>query len=179
MARWLSGWWNRTGSELLWSSDAVGGISVGCAALIGGYLDPTIIPGPSLLMTEVVLGGAILAVVLTTLAILVAFLGEEYIALLEKSVTVKKAILPYQAVAVSAAAQVLCALAGVMTWKVAQDWGRDVIFSVTAGLVVCSVIGTVQIVNITAAHGRRRARIPEIREAALRAVRDRDQKTGA
>lgn len=174
-------WWTQTGSEFIWSLDIGGAVVIGCAALVGGYFDPTVIAGPSVLTTEAVLGGAILAVVLTALAVLVAFLGEEYVALLQKSVTVKKAIRPYQAVAAYAGTQVLVCLAAIITWHVADDWGRTVMFAVTSGLVVCSVVGTVQIVNITAAHGRRRARMPEIREAALRALQDknRNQNTGA
>jgi hypothetical protein len=164
-----SDWWARDGEEILWSADVIVGAVVGCSLFIGAYFYPSVVPGPTVLTAEAVVGGAILAVVLTALAILVAFLGDEYVALLEKSVGVRKAILPYQAVAVIAAAQVLCALIGLVVWGVARDWGHDAVSSVTTGLAFCAVIGTVQIVNITAKHGMRRARIPEIRAAAKEA----------
>jgi len=165
----LREWWGLDGKEIILSADVVGGVIVGVGLFISGYFYPAIVPGKGVLTTEAVVGGAILAVVLTALAILVAFLGDEYVALLQQSVTVRKAILPYQVVAVIAAAEVLSALVGLIVWGSARDWGQNAVASVATGLAVCAVIGTVQIVNITAKHGMRRARIPEIRAAAKEA----------
>jgi hypothetical protein len=152
---------------------------VGSAIAIGlftyGYFEPATIARPPLLITEAAIGGTVLAVSLTALAILVAFLGDEYIALLERSSTVKKAIVPYQVVAFFAAALVLSAIAGDAMWGTGNSWVRDVFGSLSTGLAAYAVIGTVQIVNITARHGNRRARIPAIRDKGRRAMKEKQK----
>lgn len=171
LSKRVNEWIIENGSDVFLSQDVVIGGLVAYGLFIWSYANPRIVPSPPILTTEAVIGGAVLAVTLTALAILVAFLGEEYIALLEKSVTVKKAILPYQMVAAVAGAQVLFSITGVVLSRALRDWGRDVIGSLATGLTICAIIGTVQIVNITARHGIRRARLPEIREAAKEAQR--------
>lgn len=165
------GWWQTDGRETVLSLDVLGGVMVAISLFIGGYFSPQIVPTPSILTTEAVIGGAVLAVALTALAILVAFLGDEYIALLERSTTVRKAILPYRSVATVAGTELIVSLSGIVLRSVLHDWGKDTIGALATGLTVCAVIGTVQIVNITARHGIRRARMPEIREKAREAQR--------
>jgi hypothetical protein len=179
MRRW---WREHVSDELAWakdiadmvvSPDFLAGLLIACAVSVWWYFDPGALPGSSLFTTTALLGGAILAVILTALSILVAFLGEEYVALLEKSVTIKGAILPYRQMAGVAGTLALVSVLGLILGASVRDWGRDVISATTCGLAVWTVIGTVQIVNITAKHGSRRARMGEIHEAGLRAVQEK------
>jgi len=163
-------WWRLDGKWTIVSWDVGAGVLVGLGLYFGGKADHRVIPGPAALYVQVALGAAILAVVLTALSILVAFLGEEYIQLLEQSVTVKRAIFPYQVVGFLAACEVLSALMTVTIWNVVPRWVHDMTSAITAGFTTAAVIGTVQIINLTARHGLRRARIPEIRRAARDAL---------
>lgn len=104
------------------------------------------------------LGIAILAVVLAALSILVAFMGDEYLVILDSTPGgVKGATLPYRFVAVVSCGLTLLSFAGAISWSLLPDWVGSVALSAACGLSVCAVVGTGQLVFITAFHGERRA----------------------
>jgi len=127
------------------------------------------------LIGEIAIGTAILSVALIALSVLVAFLGPEYVKLLTESVGMDEVIMPYQTVAVVSAIDILVAILSILVWPIAPYWAKNLTASVAAGLTAWAVIGTVQLVNITARHGRRRARMPEIAGAAKEALQDRSK----
>jgi len=168
-------WFKNYGSDTFLSIDCIAGLIVAVGLFIGGMLNKAIIPGIGVLVGEIAIGTAILSVALIALSILVAFMGEEYVKLLRESVGIDRAIMPYQTVAVVSALDMLAAILTILVWSIMPHWGRNLTTSVVAGLTTWAVIGTVQLVNITARHGRRRARMPEIRAAAREALEDRNE----
>jgi hypothetical protein len=180
--RWLYGritimaaWLRENGAYTFISADCIGGILVSVGIGVGSIFDHRFIPGPAVQYGEIAIATAILSVALIALSILVAFLGEDYVKLLRESVGMSKAILPYQTVATVSAVAILTSLLSVLSWPIAPYWAQDLASSVAAGLTTWAIIGTVQIVNITARHGRRRARMPEIPAAAKEALKNRPE----
>jgi hypothetical protein len=174
MGNAIASWWKEDGYLIFLSADVIAGTLAAAVLIVVLYFAPSTSGGTGLLSTEAVVGGAVLAVCLTALAILVAFLGDDYIALLEKSVTIKRALLPYQVVATISATSVIAALVSILAWGFSKSWGHIFSIATVSGLSISAVIGTVQIVNLTVRHGVRKARLTdEIRRAARSAVSEK------
>ena len=121
---------------------------------------------PHLLDVSTGLGIAVLAVVLAALSILVAFLSEDYAKILAAvKPGVSGAIRPYAQTALVSGLTTLVSVTGLFFWPIAPPWGRALILAAALGLTVWAVVGTVELVGITAKHGRLRARLPEIEDA--------------
>lgn len=130
--------------------------------------------GRTLLLVEAGLGVAVLAVALTALSILVAFLGEEYVRILRQTeLGIAGAIRPYRVIAVVSGSTTLAALVSILLWQVPGPDLRGLAVALSSGLAVWCVVGTVQLVGITAKHGEYRGRVPEIRDAFLRGQEER------
>lgn len=128
---------------------------------------------PHLLDVTVGLSVAVLAVVLAALSILVAFLSEDYAQLLAATRQgVAGAIRPYVETAVVSCATAVVSVFGLLVWPIAPPWGRSALLASALGLAVWTTVGTVELVAITAKHGRLRARLPEI-ETAYRDAKER------
>ena len=168
-------WFKRYGTKTFISTDCIVGLLVAAGLFVGGLFNHAITPGTGVLIGEIAIGTAILSVALIALSVLVAFLGPEYVKLLTESVGMDEVIMPYQTVAVVSAIDILVAILSILVWPIAPYWAKTLTASVAAGLTTWAVIGTVQLVNITARHGRRRARMPEITGAAKEALQDRSK----
>jgi hypothetical protein len=123
--------------------------------------------GVVVLLAEGALGMAVLAVSLTALAILVGLLDDRYRQVLEKATGLRAAFTPYQEVAGVAALCALSAIAGAAMWAVELNaplaaWLRQAVaLGFVSGLAVWAIVGTAQLVNLTAFHGTERARLLE------------------
>jgi hypothetical protein len=127
---------------------------------------------PHLLDVSIGLGIAVLAVVLAALSILVAFLTEDYAQILASAKPgVSGAIRPYAETALVSGLTTVVSVAGLFFWPIAPAWGRALTLAVALGFTVWAVVGTVELVGITANHGRLRARLPEIEDAYHEAKR--------
>jgi len=128
---------------------------------------------PHLLDVSVGLSVAVLAVVLAALSILVAFLNEDYAQLLAATKRgVAGAIRPYVETAIVSGVSAVVSAFGLFVWPIAPPWARVTLLASGLGLAVWTTVGTVELVAITARHGRLRARLPEI-EAAYRDAKRR------
>lgn len=117
---------------------------------------------------------AILAVVIAAFAILAAFLNEDYSVVISQSLgSVWRAFEPYAVVAIVSGAAAFVSVTGLFLWPIAGGWVRSLLMGLGLGLSTWAVVGSVQLVGITATHGRHRLRIPEIRAAATEARRAR------
>jgi hypothetical protein len=168
-------WWRQVGQYVFVAWDFAAGVVIGLGIGLATVEVPKLATnGFTVMLAELALGVAVLAVVLTALSILVAFLGEEYVMFLKGSpLGIRGAIEPYRVISIVTGCQVFAALLAVVCWSLAPLWGQAVALGVVTGLATWSIVGTVQLVNLTARHGYLRSRMPEIREAARKALRDR------
>ncbi len=115
---------------------------------------------------------AVLAVVLAALSILVAFLSEDYAQLLAATKSgVAGAIRPYVETAIVSGTTTAVSVVGLFLWPIAPTWARSLLQAAALGLTMWTVVGTVELVGITARHGRLRSRLPEIDDAYHEAKR--------
>jgi hypothetical protein len=118
--------------------------------------------GVTVLFAEMALGAALLAVVLGALAILVTFFDEHYRQVLAAADNgMRGAMLPYQTVATVAGLATLTSLGTAVIWPALPWWAQTALWGVATWFVVWALVGTVQIVNITAFHGDQRGRLLE------------------
>jgi hypothetical protein len=161
--------WNERWKYIVNSPD----FYLGAGAFIGVFVLALTQPklrDPHLLDVSTGVSIAILAVVIAAFAILAAFLSDDYNFVLTKALGgVGRAFEPYAIVAIVSGAATLTSVSGLFLWPVAGGWVRALLMAVALGLSTWAVIGTVQLVGITATHGRHRLRIPEIRAAATEA----------
>lgn len=132
--------------------------------------------GITFLLVEAGAAAAFLGVVLTALAILVAFLDRAYVKLLRESVTIPVTMRPYRTVATVSGAAAFISLGGALVYPALLPGAQALVLALSAGFTAWSIAGTVGIVRITAWHGGMRSRMGEIPEAAQRAL---DQRKGA
>jgi hypothetical protein len=118
----------------------------------------------------------LVAVSLTALAILVAFLKESYVKLLEESIGLKAAFRPYKVISRVAGAAVLIAGTAALLWADLRWWAKAWTFSLASGAATWALVGTVQLVTITIKHGELRMRMPEIKEAARAVLEERSHR---
>lgn len=167
-------WIRENGRDVFVSLDAI----LGLAAAVGTwfaarYSGSLRLQGQGVLLVEAGLGLAVLAVVLTALSILVAFLGEEYVLVLRKvGGGVAGAVRPYKVVSVISGTTAVVSLLGALAWDLWPTL-QPLFLAAGTALTVWSVVGTIQLVHLTAIHGGYRARIPEIREAFRRGQEER------
>lgn len=165
--------WHARWSYILVSYDCAGGVLIG----LGVYF--ATVEEPSLRQTHLfdVTAGvsvAVLAVVIAAFAILAAFLTDEYSLVIKEALgDARRAFEPYAVVAYVSGAAAFVSVMGMFVWKIAPGWAQSMMMGLALGLSVWAVAGTVQLVGITATHGRHRARVPEIRAAHNKAVAER------
>ncbi len=151
------------------SVDAVVGVAVG----VGVYVASVEVPklrDQHLFDVSAGISVAILAVVVASFAILAAFLTDEYMLVIQDALgDIRQAFEPYAVVAVVAGLSAFASVVGIFVWKIAPGWAQSLVLAVAIGAAVWAVIGTVQLVGVTANHGRLRMRVPEIRAAAKEA----------
>lgn len=164
--------------QIFWSVDFVAGV---LAFFVSFWAATRSAPlresAVSIFIAEGAIAVALLAVALTALAILVGLLGPEYVLILENvQGKVKLALLPYQVVAVVSSLTILLSFGAAVALKVEAPLPVDVVMTqalalgVSVGLTVWGIVGTVQLVNLTAFHGVQRARLIRGLQEARRAA---------
>lgn len=134
--------------------------------------------GPGILGSEVTVGLAVLGVVLASMAVLVTFMSDEYLLLLwTTKAGLRGVIRPFKVVALAGCAATIAALASAFAWTVLTELGRSLVFALCSALTVWALVGTVQLVYITAGHGERRAVLLERVRDWRGALDERRQKT--
>ncbi len=147
-------WVKKYGRRTFMSGDFGLGVVAALGFGVASGLDATLRGrGNDLLIAELGLGIAVVAVVLAALAILVAMLDEMYLRILEYAGGVRAAVMPYRTVAVAAAWTSLVAAVGLFVFDVVPWWARSGLLALASGLAVWSLYGTVQLVGLTAKHG--------------------------
>lgn len=126
----------------------------------------------TILVANLALGIAILGVNLTALSILVAFLDDKYLKIIQKSkYQIKGTLRPYKIVATVATLASLFSLASLVVSPVVICQVAFVLFALSCGFTVWSIVGTLQIIRITAFHGLMKSRLDEIPEAVAQAIK--------
>lgn len=122
------------------------------------------------------LGVSVLALSLTTLAILTALIGREYVALLERTERgFRGAMLPYQVTAIVASGGALVSLVGVVLWENLSPMLARLTLAGSVGFAGWAIIGAVQLVLLTAEHATNRAELIRIAQTEMRRMRGRPQ----
>jgi hypothetical protein len=150
------------------------GVVVFGSVFVSAYFDESL-RRLHLLDVAAVLGIAILAVVIAAISILTAFLTEDYGRLLRETFggNLREVFFPYQVIALASSATTFLAIVGIFVWPSSPGWARALSLAVSLGFAAWSVVGTFELVGITAAHGRMRLRLPELREAYDQGRRER------
>lgn len=116
------------------------------------------------------LGAALLALALAAMSILVALLDSDYLMLLRASSKssaedgLRKAFRPYKVIAVVSAVALGCSGIGLALGAVLPWWANSITLAVVVGLSTWAVVGTVQLVNITARHGEMKGRLFHLKD---------------
>jgi hypothetical protein len=161
--------WNNRWRYIVFSFDCVAGVGVFIGVFVAAWTTPKLREEHLLDVTTGV-SVAILAVVVAAFAILAAFLNEDYGVVIKESLgSVWRAFEPYAVVAVVSGTAASFSVLGLFLWPVFPAWLRALFLAAALGFATWAVVGTVQLVGITATHGRHRLRIPEIRAAASEA----------
>ena len=153
---------------------------VGAMLMLGVYF--ATVEEPKLRQTHlfdvsVGIGVALLAIAIAALAILAAFLNDDYMRIIQAAHgDTRQAFEPYLAVAVVSGLATLFSVIGLFVWPIAPGWAQSLLMGLAIGFAGWSVVGSVQLVGITATHGRHRFRIPEIR-AAYKQAREEHQES--
>jgi hypothetical protein len=118
------------------------------------------------------LGGAILAVVIAAIAILTALFTEDYGVVLRAYYTddLGEAFYPYRFVALISCATIFVSVAGAFAWGASPGWAQALELALSLAFAAWATVGTLDLVGITAGHGRLKLRVPEI-PAAFREAR--------
>jgi hypothetical protein len=156
------------------SPDAILGLLIGVGVYIASVEAPKL-REEHLFDVTAGISVAILAVVVAAFAILAAFLTDEYMLIIGEALgDVRQAFEPYAVVAIVSGLSAFASIAGIFVWKIAPGWAQSLVLGVAVGSCTWAVIGTVQLVGVTAHHGHLRMRVPEIRAAARTARAERE-----
>jgi hypothetical protein len=120
-----------------------------------------------------------LSVSLGALAILVPLMGEEYLQILDRAAGgIEGALRPFRTVARVSGAKAIWSFVAVVGFEVQGPWPRgawvlqSMALGIIAGLLVWAVVGTMQLVEITAGHGSDRAALLRGIQEARRQARE-------
>lgn len=139
------------------------GVAVGVAAsLCAGLRTST-----ALLSVSTAIGVAMLAVVIAAISILTVFLTEDYGILLRDRYPedVGEVFYPYRLIAFVSCSTIIASVFGLFLWPVAGGLLRSTLLSLATAFAAWAIIGSFDLVRITAGHGRIKMRLPEIQEA--------------
>ncbi len=166
--------WERWRYVISW--DLLFGACVGVAVFVSSSSRPGL-RQPHLLDVAAGVSVAVLAVVITCLAIVATFMDEEYRLVIKTALgSARAAYKPYEIVAKVSGAAATVSVAGLFVWPIAPGWAQSLIMGLSLGLATWAVIGTVQLVGITATQGHHSGRVSDIHAAYLKAREKR--KTG-
>jgi hypothetical protein len=113
------------------------------------------------------LGGGILAVVIAAIAILTALFTEDYGFVLRAYYKddLGEAFYPYRLIALTSCLTVAVSVAGTFAWDASPGWAKGLELAIALAFASWSIFGTLDLVGITAGHGRLKLRMPEIAAA--------------
>ncbi|MBJ7608453.1 MAG: hypothetical protein JF887_03345 [Candidatus Dormibacteraeota bacterium] len=138
---------------------------------------PTVLEGGiTVLGAEITIGIGVMGVVLASMAILVALMGNEYLIVIRATRGgMKRALRPYTVVALAGGVGGLVALLATVAYPAMPGIGRCLCLSLSTSISSYALVGLVQLVAITAGHGAMRAQLLERMsgwEAAVREARE-------
>jgi hypothetical protein len=162
--------WDERWRYIVISVDCAAGILVGAATYIASSKRPGL-RQPHLLDVSTGISVAVLAVVIASMAILAAmFLNDDYRLVVKEALgDARRAFEPYQVVAIISGADAFVSVAGLFVWPIAPGWAQSMLLALSLGLTTWAVMGTVQLVGITATQSHQSTRVPEIYASYLRA----------
>jgi hypothetical protein len=142
-------------------ADQVAAAVAGVGALVAALASSAIRSGGrEVLFIAAGLDVAVLGVVLAALAVVVVFLGDEYLIVLDtEDPGLKGTLRPYIVVAIVSGGATLVALVAAFLYPVALSRFQAVLLAGTIASLAASIVGVVQVVEITAFHGRMRAEL--------------------
>jgi hypothetical protein len=116
----------------------------------------------ALLASEITIGLAVLATVLAAMAVLVVFMSDAYLVVLRGIKNgIASVVWPYKAVASLGCATALMGIAATLSWDLLPTELQSLLLALTTALTVAALIGTGQLVSVTAIHGVQRAKLLE------------------
>lgn len=163
--------------SVTWSIDFITGLCItGFTAGIANWRPDIKVSGTAILLGQGALGIAILGVVLTALSIVVAFMGDEYLAVLDRvSLGISGALFPYKVISVVCCALTIGGFVAALAWPLLPGSVQTGALASTSGLAAWAVVGIGQLVFLTAFHGVQRARLLQgIRDARTELARRRN-----
>lgn len=164
------------GRTYLWGSwdfriGAIAGLSVGLLAEFDKAINGQ---ATTILVTDVLLNGALLAVVLGALTILMTlFDGHFRYVVNETRGGVAGAMQPYLSVALVGAVAATVAIVGAAIWPALPHWGQSTSYGIVTLLTVWTVIGTYQLVSLTLFFGGQRAGLLDDIDDVKQLIRER------
>jgi hypothetical protein len=119
---------------------------------------------PHLLDVAAGLGVAILAVVMGAISIFAVFLTDDFGTVLRYyfKEDIREAFFPYRLVAAVSCITTFVASSGLFVWSAANHWERELVVALSLGLATWAVLGTFDLVRITAGYGILKLRTPEL-----------------
>jgi hypothetical protein len=113
------------------------------------------------------LGAAILAVVMAAIAILTALFTEDYGFVLRRYYKddLGEAFYPYRLVAFISCITIAVSVIATFSWNASPGWAKGLQLALSLGFAAWSIFGTLDLVGITAGHGRLKLRMPEVAAA--------------
>lgn len=164
-------WFGRYGAATFLSWDALAAlVTTGVALPFLLVEDSARTDGVTILLVIAGAGTALLAVVLAAMAMLTAFMTEEYLAALGDT---RDATMPYATTSHVCGVTAGWSLLSALAYRALPDALEGVVLAVAVGLAVWTLIATSQIVSMTTEHARLRAQLIVARSRA-RAARTRD-----
>jgi hypothetical protein len=150
--------------DVVSSIDFVIGVLAFAAALVAAILRDDLVAraGVEVALATTALGGGIVAVALTALAILAGLMTDVFAEALRRSEGgVRGAMMPYQVVAVLGGLGVIAGVGCIALGSLAPHWLLVLGFASILGLNVWIVVGTLQLVGVTTAIAIQRAKLYE------------------
>lgn len=178
----MKAWFRDYGRATFGSTDFVLGLVAGVATFGFALANPSAARShhTEILLGVGALGVALLAVVLTAMAILGAISPEYRRVLARAKRGVAGAFMPYRTVAVISGTLILVALAGLLLTEVGNDLTAALGAGLVALLAVWATWGTVQLTELTSWHTQRQARLEaDPTPDEIQAYRDRLRSSGS
>ena len=155
--------------EAFWAPDfAIGLVTGALGGAFAFYVGISRGRAFTLLLAMTALGAAVVALSVTVMAIVFAFVQGDYYTLLEERTTggFVGSLRTFKIVAVVGALSIGASFVGALTWNSLPTWAQAVIFGGSVGLTSWALAGSVQLLFLLSWHASKRADLERIRQKA-------------